>query len=130
MYWTEPVAVSQLICGSTEGRPDKVFSKPQTRFFGVEVGQLDAPCCRFFLAAKVVGSSCSASRITHERLSVFREDGKLSRWMAAAMHFLQLADVDLGIDRGGFEFFVTEQLLDVTDVRAAFEHVSGAGVPQ
>ena len=129
MYCTEPVAVSQLNPGSVLGRPDGVFSKPQTRFFGVEVGQLDAPCCRFFLAAKM-GSSCSASRITNERLSAFREGSKLRGGVAAAMHFLQLTDIDLGIDRGGFELFVAEQLLDVTDVRAAFEHVGGACVPQ
>ncbi len=129
MYWTEPVAVSQLKCDSTAGRPNALFSKPQTRFFGVEVGQLDAPGCRFFLAAKEC-LSCSASRITNERLSAFHEGGKLPGGMAAAVHFLQLADVDLGIDCGRLEFFVAKQLLDVTDVRAAFEHVGGARVAQ
>jgi len=48
--------------------------------------------------------------------------------VAAGVNLLQLADVDLGIDGGGFEFFVTQQLLDVADVRSTFEHVRGAGV--
>jgi hypothetical protein len=64
-----------------------MLSKPQTRFFGVEVGLHDAPGCRFFLTAKE-GSTCSASRTTNERLSAFHEGGKLSRGMAATMHFL------------------------------------------
>jgi len=93
----------------------------------VEVGQLDAPGCRFFFLAAKMGS-CSASRITSQRLSAFHEGGKLRGGMAAAMHFLQLADIDLVVDRSGFEFFVTEQLLDIADVGPAFEHVGGARV--
>jgi hypothetical protein len=93
-----------------------VFSKPQTHFFEVEVVLLDAPWCRFFLATKVT-SSCSAGRIKNQRVSAFHENGKLSRRMAASVHFLQLADVNFGIERGGFELFVTEQLLNIADVR-------------
>ncbi len=50
--------------------------------------------------------------------------------MAAGVDLLQLADADLGVDRGGFEVFMTEQPLDVADVGPAFEHVGGAGVAQ
>ena len=46
------------------------------------------------------------------------------------MNLLKLPDAHLGIDRGGFQGGVAEELLDVTDVRAAFEHVRGARVPQ
>ncbi len=40
----------------------------------------------------------------------------------------ELLDADLGVDGGGFEFFVTEKLLDEADVGSAFEHVGGTGV--
>lgn len=50
--------------------------------------------------------------------------------MAAAVNFLQLADVDLGVNGRGFQFYMAQELLDVPDVGAAFEHVRGAGVPQ
>ena len=116
-----------LIAAQQQGDPMGCFQNPRRGFLGWRSANSTRHAAAFFLAAKL-GSSCSASRITNERLSAFREGGKLSRGMAAAMHFLQLADVDLGIDRGGFELFVTKQLLDVTDVRAAFEHVSGARV--
>ena len=46
------------------------------------------------------------------------------------MHFLKLADVDLGINRGCLQLFMPEQLLDISDVRPAFEHVRGARMPQ
>ena len=46
------------------------------------------------------------------------------------MDFLQLEDAYLGVDRGGVEVLVAEQLLDVADVGPAFEHVGGAGVAQ
>ena len=39
-------------------------------------------------------------------------------------------DAYLGVDGGGFEFFVTEELLDEADVGSAYKHVGGAGVPQ
>ncbi len=42
---------------------------------------------------------------------------------------LKLEDADLGIDGGRFQLFMSKQLLDVADVRAAFEHVRGARVP-
>jgi len=50
--------------------------------------------------------------------------------MTAGVDFLQLADGDFGVNGGGLQLLVSEQLLDVADVRAAFEHVRGAGVPQ
>jgi len=50
--------------------------------------------------------------------------------MAAGVDFLQLADGDFGVNGGRLQLLVSEQLLDVADVRAAFEHVRGAGVPQ
>jgi hypothetical protein len=39
---------------------------------------------------------------------------------------LELGDGDFGLDRGGFESFVAEELLDEADVGAAFEQVGGA----
>ena len=53
----------------------------------------------------------------------------LSR-MTARVNGLKLEDADLGIDRSGFEFLVSQELLDVADVRAAFEHVRRARVAQ
>lgn len=50
--------------------------------------------------------------------------------MAAGVDFLQLADGDFSVNRGRLQLLVTEQLLDVADVRAAFEHVRGAGVAE
>jgi len=50
--------------------------------------------------------------------------------MTAGVDFLQLADGDFGVNGGGLQLLVSEQLLDVTDVRAAFEHLRGAGVPK
>lgn len=50
--------------------------------------------------------------------------------MTARMDFLQLADGDFGVNRGRLQLLVSEQLLDVADVRAAFEHVRGARVAQ
>ena len=50
--------------------------------------------------------------------------------MAAGVDFLQLADGDFGVDGGRLQLLVSEQLLDVADVRPAFEHVRGAGVTQ
>ena len=46
--------------------------------------------------------------------------GPLGR-VAARVNGLKLEDADLGIDRGRFEFLVPQELLDVADVRAAFE---------
>ena len=50
--------------------------------------------------------------------------------MTAGVDFLQLLDADLGVDRGGVEFLVSEQLLDVADVGAVLQHVRGATVAQ
>ena len=46
------------------------------------------------------------------------------------MDFLQLFDADLGVNGGGVELLMPQQLLDIADVRPAFEHVRGAGVPE
>jgi hypothetical protein len=127
VYWTEPIAVSQLKSRFAQGRPDGVFAKPQTRFFGVEVRLAPALLRRRWPAAKEE-ERYSSSATTNQMLCLFHRGSKLSRGMAAGVDFLQLADVDLGIDRGGFQALVAKQLLDVTDVRAAFEHVGGAGV--
>ena len=43
---------------------------------------------------------------------------------------LQLGDADLGVNLRGFDAGMAEQLLDKADVRAAFEHVSRAGVAE
>lgn len=48
--------------------------------------------------------------------------------MASILHGLEFLDAHVGVDGGGFELGVSEELLDVADVRAAFEHVRGAGV--
>ena len=50
--------------------------------------------------------------------------------MTPAVDFLQLEDAHLGVDRGGVEVLVSEQLLDVADVGSAFEHVGSAGMTQ
>ena len=43
------------------------------------------------------------------------------------MDGFELFDADLGVDGGGFELFVAEELLDEPDVGPAFQHVGGAG---
>ncbi len=48
--------------------------------------------------------------------------------MTAGVDFLELADGDLGVDGGGLELGVSQELLDVPDVGPALEHVRGAGV--
>jgi hypothetical protein len=55
---------------------------------------------------------------------------QLSTGVAPRVDFEELADGHFGVDRGCFEFFVAEQLLDKPDVGAAFEHVRGTGVTQ
>jgi hypothetical protein len=50
--------------------------------------------------------------------------------MAAGVNLLKLLDADFGIDRGGVEFLVSEQLLDEADVGPVLQHVRGAGVAQ
>ena|GEM_PF-3615752 len=42
--------------------------------------------------------------------------GKLSGAMASGMDFLQLTDIDLSINGGGFKFYVAQELLEVPDV--------------
>ena len=50
--------------------------------------------------------------------------------MATTMHFLELFDGDFGVNGGGLQFRMAEQLLDVADVGAAFEQVRRARVAQ
>ena len=50
--------------------------------------------------------------------------------MEAAVDLLEFVDLDVGVDGGGVEVFMAEQLLDVADVGASFEHVGGAGVAE
>lgn len=50
--------------------------------------------------------------------------------MGPRVDFLQLLDADFGVNLGGFQFGVSQQLLDKTGVGTAFEHVRGAGVPE
>ena len=59
------------------------------------------------------------------------------RWLAGglggvglAVDGFQLLDAHLGVNGGGFELFVAEELLDEADVGTAFQHVGGAGVTQ
>lgn len=47
--------------------------------------------------------------------------------VAAGVDFAEVLDAHFGVDGGGFEFFVAEELLDDADVRLAFERVGGAG---
>ena len=48
--------------------------------------------------------------------------------MGSGVDFAKLHDGHVGIDLGGVEPGVTEQLLDEADVGAVFKHVGGAGV--
>ena len=42
----------------------------------------------------------------------------------------ELVDGDLGVEGGGVEFGVAEELLNEADVGSVFEHVGGAGVAE
>ena len=44
--------------------------------------------------------------------------------MAAGVDGLELLDADLGVNGGGFELFVAEELLDEADVGPAFEEMN------
>jgi len=46
--------------------------------------------------------------------------------MAAAVQCLQLTDIELGIDCGGYQFYVVQ---DLPDVSTSFQHVRRALVP-
>ncbi len=46
--------------------------------------------------------------------------------MAAGVNFLQLLDADFGVDGGGVEFLVPEQLLSEPDVGSVLRHVGRA----
>ena len=48
--------------------------------------------------------------------------------MTPSVNLLQLFDADFGVNRGGVEFFVAEQLLDEPDVGPVLQHVGGATV--
>ena len=60
----------------------------------------------------------------------FGSGARIFGGMTAGVDRLELLDADLGVDGGGFKFFVTKQLLNVADIRAAFEQVRCAGVPE
>lgn len=66
-------------------------------------------------------------------ISGFGKTGGLfeaGRGMAGAVDLLELLDADLGVDLGGGQFGVAEELLDEADVGSVFEHEGGTGVPQ
>ena len=48
--------------------------------------------------------------------------------MGTGVHELQLIDAHFSVDRGGFELFVAEQLLDEADIGTVVVHVGGAAV--
>ena len=50
--------------------------------------------------------------------------------MVHPMNRLQIRDIDLRVDLRCLQACVPEQLLDMADVGAAFEHVRCAGMPQ
>jgi len=50
--------------------------------------------------------------------------------MGSGVDSLQLLDAHFGIDGRGFEFRMTQQLLDEADISSAFEHMGGATVTQ
>ena len=48
--------------------------------------------------------------------------------MGPGVHELQLIDAHFGVDRRGFGFFVTEELLDEADIGSVVVHVGSTGV--
>lgn len=60
------------------------------------------------------------------RLTVRAGFRRLLGGVGFAVDGFQLLDAHVGVDGRGFELFVTQELLDEADVRAAFEHVGGA----
>ena len=46
--------------------------------------------------------------------------------MSSGVDGFEFVDADLRIDGGGVQVGMSEQVLDVADIRAAFEHVRGA----
>jgi hypothetical protein len=50
--------------------------------------------------------------------------------MCSGVDLAQLADVEFGIDLRGVQVGVAQELLNVPDVHAVFEHVRGARVPE
>ena len=50
--------------------------------------------------------------------------------MGSGVDLLEFDDAHLGVERGGVELLMPEQLLDVADVSPVFEHVGSAGVAQ
>ena len=111
-------------------RPDGFAEKPLTRFLRGEVARLDTQRHGPRRAGEAAKKEAAAINVTPGTLPVFCGCGKLSGGMAAAVHFLKLADVDLGINRRRFQLLMAEQLLDIPDVLPAFEHVRRARVPQ
>ena len=50
--------------------------------------------------------------------------------MCPGVDFLQLSDTYFSINLCDLQFFVTKQLLDEADIRAAFKHMCGTGMPE
>jgi NAD(P)-dependent dehydrogenase (short-subunit alcohol dehydrogenase family) len=77
-----------------------------------------------------VKEAAAAVSVTSRRLPAFGADGKAAGGMAPGVDFLELPDIDLGVNGGRLKLLVAEQLLDISDVGPAFEHERGAGVPE
>ena len=52
------------------------------------------------------------------------------RRMVAVQGFAEVFPIQMGVDLGGRNAFVTEHLLDGTKVGAAFDQVGGEGMPE
>jgi len=50
--------------------------------------------------------------------------------MAPSMHLNQLPNRNLGVDGGRFQFLMPQELLDVSNVGPALQHVRCAAVPK
>ena len=50
--------------------------------------------------------------------------------MIPGVDLFQVIDGDVGIDLGGFQGFMAQHLLQVSDGSAVFEHVGGTGVAE
>jgi len=50
------------------------------------------------------------------------------RRVRTGVDFAQMADIDFGVDLGGIELGMAEELTDEADVGSILEHVGGAAV--
>jgi len=50
------------------------------------------------------------------------------RGMTGLMDFLQVGDIQPGVKSGGFDLFVTQDLLNDSNVGTVFQHQGGHGV--